>query len=159
MAKKKALELVREWMEAFGAENGYELSRSEFIKEGGDWYLRVYVDKLIDGKYDVMGTEDCEKISRFLSAKLDEEDPIEQNYVLEVSSPGMDHPLISPKDFERFKGEMIEVSLYEPIDGNKFYTGQLLDSTEETVTIKVDNDKEISLPKNKAGKINLAVIF
>ncbi|MBR4149810.1 MAG: hypothetical protein IKR08_00345, partial [Firmicutes bacterium] len=74
----------------FGSENGYELSRSEYVKEGRDRYLRVYVDKLENGEYSVMSTDDCETVSRYLSEKLDEADPIPENYYLEVSSPGLD---------------------------------------------------------------------
>ncbi|MBR1993470.1 MAG: ribosome maturation factor RimP, partial [Firmicutes bacterium] len=73
-------------MADFLAAEGYELYNIEFVKEGKDWFLRVYVDMASGEGY--IGTEDCEKVSRFLSEKLDEEDPIEQNYYLEVSSPG-----------------------------------------------------------------------
>ena len=113
MAKKKIQEYISEWMEPFGLENGYELSRTEFVKEGQTWFLRVYVDRLIDGKYDYMSSDDCEKISRYLSQKLDEADPISQNYYLEVSSPGLDRPLVSDKDYCRFTGEIIELKLFE----------------------------------------------
>ena len=86
LAKKKIGEYISEWMNEFGPQNGYELSRSEFVKEGSDWYLRVYVDKLKDGKYASMSTDDCETVSRYLSDKLDEADPIEQSYNLQISS-------------------------------------------------------------------------
>ena len=99
MGKAKLGELITLWMNDFGAKEGYELSRWEYVKEGQEKYLRVYVDKLENGEYTVMSTDDCEKISRYLSEKLDEEDPIEENYYLEVSSPGMDRILVSDKDF------------------------------------------------------------
>ena len=106
-----------------------------------------------------MGTDDCEAISRYLSEKLDEADPIKQNYYLEVSSPGMDRPLISDRDFERFMGSMVEVKLYKALDGSKFYTGMLTGYENGAVTIKDEKGKEITLQKNDAAKINLAVIF
>ena len=93
-----------------------------------------------------------------LSDKLDSEDPIEQNYSREVSSPGLDRLLVSDKDFERFRGEMIEIKLYKAIDGQKEYTGKLLDRKDGTVTIECDG-KEIRLPEDSAAKINLEVIF
>ena len=107
MAKKKITELISEWMESYGLQNGYELSRCEFVKEAGTWYLRVYVDKLEGGEYTYMSSDDCETVSRYLSERLDAEDPIPQNYYLEVSSPGLDRPLLTEKDFGRFKGSRI----------------------------------------------------
>ena len=146
-------------MAPYGEENGYELSRTEFVKEAGTWYLRVYVDRLENGEYGWMTSDDCEKISRWLSDKLDEADPIKQNYVLEVSSPGLDRPLISDKDFARFTGSRIEIKLYEAMEGKKQLEGELTGYADGIVTIKDDNGTEISLPKEKAAKINLAVVF
>ena len=159
MAKKKIGEIIAEWMAPYGEENGYELSRTEFVKEAGTWYLRVFVDRVENGEYGWMTSDDCEKISRWLSDKLDEADPIQQNYVLEVSSPGLDRPLISDKDFARFTGSRVEIKLYEAMDGKKQLEGELISYVDGTVTIKDDNGSEISLPKEKAAKINLAVVF
>ena len=146
-------------MESYENAADYELSRTEFVKEGQDWYLRVYVDKVEGEGYGTMGTDDCEAISRYLSAKLDEADPIRQNYYLEVSSPGMDRPLISDKDFARFMGSEVEIKLYKPLDGSKFYTGTLTGYENGAVTIQDAKGKEITLQKSDAAKINLAVIF
>ena len=146
-------------MAPYGEENGYELSRTEFVKEAGTWYLKVYVDRIENGEYGWMTSDDCEKISRWLSDRLDEEDPIKQNYVLEVSSPGLDRPLISDKDFARFKGSRIEIKLYEAMDGKKQLEGELTAYKDGIVTIKDDKGTEITLPKEKAAKINLAVVF
>jgi len=151
--------LIEEWMQEFGPENGYELSRTEFVKEGSDWYLRVYADKIENGEYTYMSSDDCEIISRYLSDKLDEADPIKQNYYLEVSSPGLDRPLISEKDFIRFKGSRIEIKLYQPMDGKKLIEGELLSLENGIVSVKDDKGNTISLPKEKAAKINLAVVF
>ena len=159
MAGKKVEELIASWMESYENAADYELSRTEFVKEGQDWYLRVYVDKVEGEGYGTMGTDDCEAISRYLSAKLDEADPIKQNYYLEVSSPGMDRPLISDKDFARFMGSEVEIKLYKPLDGSKFYTGKLTGYENGAVTIKDAKGKEITLQKSDAAKINLAVIF
>ena len=158
MAKKKIGDYIAQWIEEFGPENGFELHRSEFVKEGSTWYLRVFVDKLVDGKYDYVGSDDCEKVSRYLSSKLDEEDPIEQNYYLEVSSPGMDRPLISDKDYERFCGSLVDIKLYKAIDGKKNYQATLVKKENDVVTVKVD-DNEMALPLEAIAKINLAVVF
>ena len=152
-------EYIAAWMEGYEKADSYELSRTEFVKEGQNWYLRVYVDKVENGGYGTMGTDDCEAISRYLSDKLDEADPIKQNYYLEVSSPGLDRPLIREKDFQRFMGCQIEIKLYKAIDGNKFYTGKLSGYENGMVTITDDKGKEIKLQQKDAAKINLAVIF
>ena len=89
MAKKKVTDLIAEWMEEYGPQAGYELSRCEFVKEGGRWYLNVYVDKLEEDGYGYMSSDDCEVVSRYLSEKLDKEDPISQDYYLIVSSRGL----------------------------------------------------------------------
>ena len=159
MAKKKIQEYISEWMEPFGAENGYELSRTEFVKEGQTWFLRVYVDKIKDGQYDYMSSDDCEVISRYLSAKLDEADPISQNYYLEVSSPGLDRPLISDKDFQRFKGENIKVKLYEALNGKKEYIGILKDYIDGNIILETENEEPLTIPKTNTSKVNLEPIF
>ncbi len=159
MAKKKIGEYVEEWMDGFGKENPYELSRCEFVKEGQDWYLRVYVDKLEGEGYGVMGTDDCELVSRYLSEKLDKADPIEQNYYLEVSSPGLDRPLISEKDFRRFMGELIDVKLYKARNGSKLITGTLAGYEDGKVTVDLGKGKTEVIETSEAAKISLAVVF
>ena len=124
MAKKKISELVKELTGDFLLENGLELYHCEFVKEGRDWFLRVYIDKHDPDSY--VSTDDCEMVSRFLSDRLDEEDPIAQNYYLEVSSPGMDRILYEPEHFEKFKGKQVEVKLYKAINGRKVFTGTLM---------------------------------
>ena len=151
----KVNDLIASWMSEM---EGYELSRSEFVKEANTWYLRVYVDKLENGEYLSMSTDDCEKVSRFLSEKLDKNDPIEQNYYLEVSSPGLDRLLVSEKDFKRFAGEVVDVKLYKALDGKKELSGVLLGVDNEILKLKIDND-ELQLAMSSIAKINLAVIF
>ena len=141
MAKKKITDVVAELSEDFLTENGYELYNTEFVKEGRDWFLRVYIDKLQaagQAEPQYISTEDCEKVSRFLSEKLDEADPIEQNYYLEVSSPGMDRPLVRPEHYERYVGEEVEIRLYKAIDGVKNIHGVLesFDKDSERLTVR-----------------------
>lgn len=146
-------------MEGFGTENGYELSRCEFVKEGPDWYLRVFVDRLTDGKYGYMTSDDCELVSRYLSSKLDEADPITQNYYLEVSSPGLDRLLVSDKDLLRFTGETVNIKLYEAINGKKTISGILKQYQDGILTVETDEGTDIDIPKIKTSKVNLAVII
>ena len=157
MAKKKITEIAAEMMADFLATEGYELYNIEFVKEGKDWFLRVYVDMASGEGY--IGTEDCEKVSRFLSEKLDEEDPIEQNYYLEVSSPGMDRPLLTKAHYERYVGSEVEIRLYKGKDGTKNIQG-VLDSIEgEAITVTDHDNKKWELELAEIAKANLAVIF
>ena len=166
MAKKKITEIVEEITADFLSENGLELYNSEFVKEGKDWFLRVYIDKLpkegADGNVEeeYVSTDDCESVSRFLSAELDRLDPIEQNYYLEVSSPGLDRALLKEKDFIRFCGHMVDISLYKAIDGKKTYQGILKGLTEDnSIVITDEKEEEIEFPREQVAKARLAVIF
>ncbi len=156
MAKKQVKEIVEELLQDFLAENGYELYNVEFIKEGRDWFLRVYVEKAQEGEQSWIGVEDCEKISRFLSERLDEADPISQNYYLEVSSPGLDRALSKEEHYLRFTGERVEVKLYEPIDGRKRIDGILEGFRDETVFVMDETNKTWELPLRQIAKTKLA---
>ena len=149
----KVVSLVEDLTAEFLKENDLTLWDCEFVKEGRDWYLRVFVDRT-DGEY--VSTDDCEKVSEFLSEALDERDPIEQNYYLEVSSPGMDRELVKPEHFRATIGQEVEVKTYVPLkvsaklteeEGEldlaplklKEFTGELLEYTEgdeEKVTLR-----------------------
>ena len=106
-----------------------------------------------------VNTEDCEKVSEFLSARLDELDPIEQNYVLLVSSPGMDRELYEQKDFDRFKGDAVVVKLYKQVDGAKEHTGKLISRTDEKVTIEKEDGGILEFETGNVAKVNLEVVF
>ncbi len=159
MARKKIGELIEQLTGPFFQEHGYELFHTEFVKEGKDWFLRVYIDKIVDGSYVSVSTDDCEIVSRYLSQRLDEEDPIEQNYYLEVSSPGLDRPLLSEKDYIRFAGEPVEVSLYKAFEGKKTWNGRLIGKQGGFVTIQKEEGGEIALPEEQISKVRLEVIF
>ena len=166
MAKKKITEIVEEITADFLGQNGLELYNSEFVKEGKDWFLRVYIDKLpkegADGNVEeeYVSTDDCESVSRFLSAELDRLDPIEQNYYLEVSSPGLDRALLKEKDFIRFCGHMVDISLYKAVNGKKAYQGTLKALTDDNkIVITDEKGEEIEFPREQVAKTRLAVIF
>lgn len=117
-------ELVRRFWERFDAEiaeQGYELVEVEIAGQSGMRILRVYIDKPGTGIH----IEDCTVVSQFLNPLLDAEDFISENYILEVSSPGIDRPVRKPDDFIRFTGEEITVLTYSPLQGRKKFTGIL----------------------------------
>lgn len=175
MAKKKITDLIEEITADFLAENGLELYNSEFVKEGRDWFLRVYIDKLPAAQRETaaeaaedaqtasnaqyVSTDDCEKVSRFLSAELDRLDPIAQNYYLEVSSPGMDRELLREKDFIRFAGEQVDISLYKALDGRKTFEGTLIGMTDGQIVLRQSDGTEFTFPREQVAKTKLAVIF
>ena len=159
MAKIKIKDMAEDLLKDFLPDNGLELYNAEFTKEGKDWFLRIYIDKQEDAEEEYVSTDDCELVSRFLSEKLDEEDPIEQNYYLEVSSPGMDRQLIEQRHYDRYKGHLVEVKLYKGIDGKKLYEGELVGLTDGILTIKDENNNEITFSLDQVAKTNLAVVF
>jgi len=148
--EKKIEELVMPIIEA----NNCELVDVEFVKEGANWFLRLYVDKT-GGIF----IDDCEVISRAVEALLDEKDPIEQAYILEVSSPGLDRPLKKDKDFERYKGEIVDVKLYKPFNGSKAFQGELVGLVDGKVVIVDENGEELGFDRKEVGAVRLAVIF
>lgn len=152
VSKKKVTDIAREVLEEFLPKVGLSLYDVEFIKEGPDRILRVYIDKE-EGYVD---TGECETVSRFLSDVLDREDPIEDNYVLEVSSPGIDRELKSDEHFQRYLGDEIEVSLYKGLDGKKKLTGTLISKDDEKLVVEVDG-KEIAIKPEEVSKVNLSV--
>ena len=161
MAKKKITQITEELLDGFLQDEGYELYHTEFVKEGSDWFLRVYIDKAPDGSGEEswISTEDCEKVSRFLSERLDEADPIEQNYYLEVSSPGMDRPLLKPEHYLRYIGREAEIRLYRAKDGKKEIAGVLEKYENDTVTIRDEDGMEWNLETKEIARARLAVIF
>ena len=136
-------------------ENGMELIEVEYVKEGAEWYLRLFLDKEGDEGIDL---DDCELISRKFSDVLEEKDPITQAYRLEVSSPGIERPLKRTKDFVRFQGEKVQVKTFSEVDGRKQFVGILGETTEEIVTVDVDGTI-IQIPREKVSKANLVWEF
>ena len=155
MAKEKNTETkVLAIVEPILAEKALELADLEFVKEGPNWYLRIYIDK--EGGVTI---EDCESVSRILEKKLDEKDPIEQAYILEVSSPGIDRPLKKPEHFQKYMGEIIDIKLYKPLEGKKEYQGELKQFENGIITIIDENDKEIHFVQKETASVRLAVLL
>ncbi len=175
MGKSKISETVEELITGFLEENGLALWNTEFVKEGKDWYLRVYIEKKEGSEDEYIGTEECELVSRYLSDRLDEADPISQEYFLEVCSPGLDRPLIKPEDYRRFAGKKVDVSLYSAFEGKKTYEevtlmgleGDILKVEYIPVTPppkkgmkpKMGEAKILEIPFSQVSKVRLSVIF
>jgi len=159
MSKKKISQIIEEEVSSFLLENGYELYNVEFVKEGRDWFLRVYIDWIESAEDRYISTDDCERVSRYISQKLDELDPIEQNYYLEVSSPGLDRVLLKESDYVRFAGKPVEIKLYQAIDGRKSITGILGGLSDEKVIITNDNGNKIEIPIEQIAKTKLMILF
>jgi len=135
-------------------ELGVELVDVEYVKEGGTWYLRSYIDK--PGGITV---NDCETVSRRLSDILDEKDFIDDSYIMEVSSPGLGRPLKKEKDFKRSLGKEVEIKTYRMIDKQKEFTGILKEYDENTVTIALDEETVKTFEKGDIALIRLAFDF
>lgn len=146
-------ELTRNLVAPAIEKNNFELVDVEYKKEGNNWYLRVYIDK--EGG---VSLDDCQIISEYLSEKLDEVDPIENSYILEVSSPGIDRPLKTQRDFDKFKGSLVEVSLYQPIDKKKKYEGELVGLINDKVVI-MDNGERKEFDINDISLVKPVIKF
>ena len=136
------------------SQNGLELVEVEYTSEYGGWVLRLVIDK--PGGVTL---EDCTLVSQQAGDILDREDPVPHTYRLEVTSPGIDRPLKTRKDFVRFQGEWIEVHLYAAMDGKKTLVGILSSSTEKLVCLKPEKGDELCIDREKIAKVNLHVRF
>lgn len=159
MAKKKTTEIAAEILMPFLEEHGYELYHTEFVREGKDWFLRVFIDaRPEDGEERYISTEDCELVSRYLSEQLDAADPIEQNYYLEVSSPGLDRVLHTKEHYERYTGRQVDLKLYRPVNGEKEISGILKSFDGDALTVETE-DAELELKLTDIAKAQLAVVL
>ena len=132
----------------------FELVDVEYVKEGGTWYLRAYIDK--EGGITV---NDCEAVAREMNEILDKEDFVEDSYVFEVSSPGLGRPLKKEKDYVRSMGKEVEIRTYRAINREKEFYGILSAYDENTVTIKTEDETEMTFEKSDIALIRLAFDF
>lgn len=134
--------------------NGYELVDVEYVREGSNWFLRAYIDK--EGGFTV---NDCETVSRELSDLLDKHDFIDESYILEVSSPGLGRALKKDRDFTRSIGEEVELKLYKAVDGQKEFSGVLLDFSPTSVTVGFEENLKMVFERKNISLIRLAIDF
>lgn len=155
MSKKEIYEqTTEELLEPIMTKHQFELVDVEYVKEGGTWYLRAYIDK--PGG---IAVDDCEAVSREFSEILDEKDYIEDSYIFEVSSPGLGRPLKKEKDFKRSLGEEVEIRTYRAIDRQKEFIGILKDYDKDTVTIEYEDENTQTFEKSDIALIRLALDF
>ncbi len=132
---------------------GLEIWDVEFVKEGGERYLRVYIDKTCG-----VSIDDCEAFSRAFDKVLDAEDPIAESYVFEVSSAGLERKLYRPSDFEKYMGESVCVKTFAPKDGKKEFVGKLSGYNDGDVTIECDGALQ-EFAKKEVASVRLYVEF
>ncbi|CEO05921.1 ribosome maturation factor RimP [Paraclostridium sordellii] len=152
--KKSTEALVEELVLPITNEHNIELVDVEYVKEAGEYYLRIFIDK--DGG---VSLNDCEVVTRAINPILDEKDPIKENYFLEVSSPGLDRPLKKEKDFIRYAGRDVEVKLYRPINKLKHFEAELVELVDNKIVKLVVDGEEMEFNKKDIALIRLAIKF
>ena len=152
---KKSIEsAIEELVSPIVDDKGFEIVDIEYVKEAGEYYLRIFLDK--EGG---ISLNDCEAVSRELSEILDVKDPIKDNYFLEVSSPGLDRPLKKDKDFVRYQGRDVEIKLYKPLNGSKQFEGELVGLNEDKNIVVMIDDNEVEFNKKDVALVRLAIKF
>lgn len=124
---------VWEIVEPFAQELGLRIWDVRFLKEGSSWFLRIFIDK--DSGVSI---DDCVDLTHAINKPLDEADPIEQAYFLEVSSPGVERDLVRDEHFEAYIGEKIKVKMIRPVEGKREFSGILSDYSDGNITISLD---------------------
>lgn len=141
---------VWEIVEPIANELGLRIWDVRFLKEGSSWYLRIFIDK--DGGVSI---DDCVDLTHAINDPLDEADPIEQAYFLEVSSPGVERELVRDEHFSAYLGEKIKVKMIRPIDGQREFSGVLSDYTDGNITIALEDGKGFTFTKKEASWVKL----
>ncbi len=136
MAYSKIEQIVIDLAKPIAEKNACYIYDVEYVKEGGDKYLRVYADKEDGG----ITIDECEVISRALGEELDERNPIKENYILEVSSPGIERKLKTPEHFAKYIGKTVDVGLYKARNGSKLVVGELNNYADGNITVLADGE-------------------
>jgi len=148
-SKRRIVEVSTRLAEEVGQRQGVEVVDVEYVKERGEYYLRVFIDK--PGG---VGLDDCEAFSEAIGELLDEVDPIPGSYSLEISSPGIERPLKKERDFQRFAGRLVAIRTYAPLDGRKNWKGVLHGLREGHVVIEVEG-QAVTIPFASIAKAHL----
>ena len=148
----KISQAVAELAEPIVKEAGCILWDVEYVKEAGQWYLRVYIDR-----EEGISIDYCERVSRALDPILDEKDPIPDSYIFEVSSAGLERSLKKPEHFARFMGETVEVKLYKAIDGTKSFSGILSAYEDGAVTI-AQGENRLTFEKAQVANVHISLL-
>jgi ribosome maturation factor RimP len=147
--------VVADMIQPYLDQEGFELVEVEYVMEGGNRFLRVYVDK--EGGIDI---DECGKISEYFSEQLDRNDPIPEAYILEISSPGAERPLLKNEDYRRAVGKDVYITTNELIDGKKEFEGLLESYDESVVVLKVGKKgKFYTIRMNQVSSARLTILF
>lgn len=141
-------------LETIISDNNFELVDVEYVKEHGSWFLRTYIDK--EGGITI---DDCELVSRALSDLLDNNDFIEDSYILEVSSPGLGRQLKKDRDLAKNIGEEVDVKLYRAINKKKEITGILLNYDKDKITLELNEEEIIEILRSEIAMVRLTFDF
>ncbi len=150
MSGNNIIKTVSEYLVPIMEEGSLELYDVEFVKEGRNRYLRIYIDKDTGVTID-----DCEFVSRKIEQILDETDPISVPYILEVSSAGIERTFRKESDYTKYIGSNVEIKLYEPLNNRRKYVGELLGLKDDVVSIKEEDGSEIGFPRQNVAKCKL----
>jgi len=164
MKNIKIEKIIEDEIWAFLDKNDLSLYHIEFVKEGKDRYLRVFIDhKWSPGNdYDKVpgiSTSECETVSRYLSDVLDKKEIIKDSFILEVSSPGMDRTLVTKEHYIMYDGREVEISLYKPIDGRKKISGKLGKLENDILNVTTDAGILLKLPMKSIAKTKLKILI
>ncbi len=153
LTAKEITELTRTWAERYAAEAGCVVWDVRFFKEGGDWCLKVTLDTVPPGNVTI---DMCEAVNRALDKKLDELDPIEQSYFLEVSSPGVERELYRPGDYDAFAGSTVDVKLFRKHeDLGKSFTAALVRREGEQIVFRLEDERELTVPMDGIARCSI----
>ena len=147
---KKVTETVRELALPVVEGQGCKLWDVEYVREAGQWYLRIYIDK--DGGVSI---DDCVDLTHAVTKPLDEADPISQSYMLEVSSPGVERELTKDSHFEKYIGSPVMLRSIRPIDGVRDFNGKMVDYKDKKITLRLEDDSEITFDKKDTSYVKL----
>ncbi len=144
------VKIVWDIVEPFAEELGLKIWDVRFLKEGSSWFLRIFIDK--DGGVSI---DDCVDLTHAINKPLDEADPIEQAYFLEVSSPGVERDLVRDEHFTAYIGEKIKVKMIRPLEGKREFSGILADYSDGNITIRLEDESGFTFTKKEASWIKV----
>ncbi len=150
MAKENTVQKVERIVKPYAQELGLSIWDITFKKEGSDWFLRIFIDK--EGGVSI---DDCVDLTHAVSKPLDDEDPVPQNYMLEISSPGVERELTRDEHFKMNIGSAVFLRTIRPIDGARDFKGTLKAYENKKITIELENGEELSLEKKEANYVKL----
>lgn len=158
MSKKKIVDISYELLNSYLDDKSIFIWNIEYVKEVKDWFLRVYIDRNDEEK---ISLEDCENVSRYLGEALDEIDAIEQNYYLEVSSPGVERELLKREHFDKYVDSAVEIRLFKPLDinGSKKFHCIIREVLDDKIKVSLDGDKIVEIGFKDIAKAKTIFIW